>query len=205
MSGGGNPAAAEQADLHALVRLGVGMREVVRHARQVNVAALNAKLASRRQGTAALGFGVAAAALREVADGLGDQMAGLTAEISTMVHGLAKRGRQVRGLAQLHRAAMLHPEAADRLDDMRSRQVLRLDALDARLRDQRVALARRLTGARRLCESGCAIARCAAIEAAHGGVAAVVLGQVAKELRATIDHVSRELADVQGVFDGGPR
>lgn len=198
-------AALRCADLHVVVRIGEGMREVVRRAREVNIAALNARLASRRQGERALGFAVAATALREVAGGLTEDMDALTAELSAMVHGLATRSRQARTLAHFGRAAALHPSAATRLDALQSQCLARLEAADARLHRRHAMLARRLAAAQRRCESGLAITRSATIEAAHGGTAAAGLALVARQLAATLQAVSHELAGVQRNLGGGAR
>ena len=186
-----------QAALHAVVRVAADIRQVVDHARLVNLTALNAMLSSRNADGRAIGFGVVTAELRNVAAHLVDTMDLLTAEVSRVVRGVALRARREQTRRHLERAAQAGngecawlSEAWQRIDA----DVAQTEATLARQHEQLARLAQR---AQRSCEMGLVLSNNARIEAAYGGPLAPRLRLVAEQLGDTIRAVSSSLAAVQ--------
>lgn len=166
-----NEPAARSTDLHAIVRIGNGIREVVDAAREVNLAALNAMLSSRRGGDSAVGFRVASAELRGVSSRIMEAMHGLTALVSGMVGEVAQRQRRQRNQACFQRARDKQVHVAGRLAEI--------------LGDQKAEMVR------------LNLSRSALIEAAYGGESAPALRQVAEQLARSIHAVANTLGGVR--------
>jgi len=192
-----NEPAARSTDLHAIVRIGNGIREVVDAAREVNLAALNAMLSSRRGGDSAVGFRVASAELRGVSSRIAEAMHGLTALVSGMVGEVAQRQRRQRNQACFQRARDKQAHVAGRLSEILGEQEAEMVRLNLSLGLRRRELHLMATRALRLCDLGLSLSRSALIEAAYGGESAPALRQVAEQLAQYIHSVANTLGGVR--------
>lgn len=180
-------------DLHAIVRIGESIRGVMGTARQVNLSALNAMLASRHSGERAVGFRVAASELRAVAAGLTGGMAGLSDVVSSLVRGVAMRQSKQRTHAYFLRTAGAEEKAARCLGPAMERQVDEVRQHDIQLGQLCRELGRVAGRALRLCDLGLTLSCSARVEAAYAGEFAPVLKQVAEHLTQAIESVADTL------------
>lgn len=188
----------EAADLAAIVALGSGIREVARLARQVNVTAVNAMLVSRRANGRAVGFAVAASELRGFAAALVTAMEALGHTVSRMVRDVALGRRLARHRQQYARVAGADGTALPGLEAVARRQAGVSTQVVQGLVDDRRELARLAGQALRQCGLGLALARSAAIEAAHAGEFTPMLRQVADQLAAAVTHIADILKGLRG-------
>ncbi len=193
--------AARSADLHAIVRIGDGIRGVVDTAREVNLAALNAMLSSRRGGDNAVGFRVASAELREISHRLMDAMQDLTVLVSSMVSEVAQRQRRQRNHDYFQRVEGERARANGNLPDILGRQEGDMARLSALLGQRRRALHLKASRALRLCDQGLTLSRSALVEAAYGGASAPALKQVAEQLAQSIRSVAETLGRVRAELE----
>lgn len=180
-------------DLHTIVRIGESIRGVMGTAREVNLSALNAMLASRHSGERAVGFRVAASELRAVAAGLTGTMAGLSDVVANLVRGVATRQGKQRTHAYFLRTVGAEARAARCLGPAMERQVGEVRQLGIQLSRLCRELGRVAGRALRLCDLGLTLSRSARVEAAYGGEFAPVLKQVAEHLTQSIESVADTL------------
>jgi len=192
-----NNGTVRSADLHAIVRIGEGIRGVVDTAREVNLAALNAMLSSRRGGDNAVGFRVASAELRGISTRLMEAMQGLTLLVSIMVNEVAQRQRKQRNQDYFGRIQDSQARVTGRLSEILGMQVAEVDRLGMLLGQRRRDLHMKATRALRLCDQGLTLSRSALIEAAYGGESAPALRQVAEQLAQSIHSVAETLGGVR--------
>ena len=185
------------ADLHAIVRIGDAIRGVVDTAREVNLAALNAMLSSRRGGDNAVGFRVASSELRGVSTRLMEGMEDLTVLVSGMVNEVAMRQRKRRNQAYFGRVQDWQARITDLLADIAGKQGEEVECLSRQLVQRRRDLSLKTTRALRLCDQGLTLSRSALIEAAYGGESAPALKQVAEQLALSIRSVAEILGGVR--------
>lgn len=191
--------------LHDIVEVSESIRVVETAARSVNLAALNAMLSSRRSGERSEGFRVAAGELRKVAVGLMDSMGKLTDAVSRLVNEVAEQQRLARVQGFLHRAAKAEGKAASCLDT-----AIAAGFAGNKMRHGNIArgwqsLSQQVIGARRQCGLGLALTRNTQIEAAYGGVHALILKQTAGGLAAAIQAISSSLEVLHGQLTGDRR
>lgn len=196
-----NGTAVRSADLHAIVRIGEGIRGVVDTAREVNLAALNAMLSSRRGGDNAVGFRVASAELRGISTRLMEAMQGLTLLVSSMVNEVAQRQRKQRNQDYFGRIQDSQARVTGRLSEILGMQVAEVDRLGMLLGQSRRDLHTKATRALRLCDQGMTLSRSALIEAAYGGESAPALRQVAEHLAQSIQSVAETLGGVRAELE----
>lgn len=180
-------------DLHTIVRIGESIRGVMGAAREVNMSALNAMLASRHSGERAVGFRVAASELRAVALGLTGTMTGLSDVVSNLVRGVATRQGKQRTHAYFRWTVGVEEKAARCLASAMERQVGEVRQLGIQLGLLCGELSRVAGRALRLCDLGLTLSRSARVEAAYGGAFAPVLKQVAEHLTQAIESVADTL------------
>jgi len=193
--------AVRATDLHAIVRIGEGIRGVVDTAREVNLAALNAMLSSRRGGNNAVGFRVASAELRGISTHLAESMQGLTVLVSSMVNEVAQRQRKQRNQDYFQRVENTQARVAGRLSDIRCEQENEMARLGTLLGQRRRDLHMKATRALRLCDQGLILSRSALVEAAYGGESAPALKQVAEQLARSIRAVADMLGGVRAELE----
>jgi hypothetical protein len=193
--------AVRSADLHAIVRIGEGIRGVVDTAREVNLAALNAMLSSRRGGDNAVGFRVASAELRGISTRLMEAMQGLTLLVSSMVNEVAQRQRKQRNQAYFQRIEDTQARVAGRLAEILGQQEDEMERLGTLLGLRRRDLHMKASRALRLCDQGLILSRSALIEAAYGGESAPALKQVAEQLAQSIHSVAEMLGGVRAELE----
>ncbi|OYY92266.1 MAG: hypothetical protein B7Y41_16520 [Hydrogenophilales bacterium 28-61-23] len=184
---------ARAADLHAIVRIGEDIRGVMGTARAVNLAAMNAMLASRRSGEAAVGFRVAALELRGMAAGLTEAMAGLSRLVFGLVRDVALRMHKQRTHDYFQRVENTDPKTVAYLDPLIARQEQEMGQLAFHLGQLRRELDQVARHALRLCDMGLSLSRSARVEAAYGGESAPVLKQVAAHQTEAIESVAATL------------
>ncbi len=196
-----NEMALRSADLHAIVRIGDGIRGVVDTAREVNLAALNAMLSSRRGGDNAVGFRVASAELRGISTHLMEAMQGLTVLVAGMVNEVAQRQRKQRNQAYFGRVQDRQARITDLLSEISGKQTGEVDRLSRQLGQRRRDLGLKTSRALRLCDQGLTLSRSALIEAAYGGESAPALKQVAEQLARSIRSVAETLGGVRAELE----
>lgn len=193
--------AIRSADLHAIVRIGEGIRGVVDTAREVNLAALNAMLSSRRGGDNAVGFRVASAELRGISTRLMEAMQGLTLLVSSMVNEVAQRQRKQRNQDYFRRVQGSRDRVGGLLSEIFGKQKEEVDRLSMLLGQSRRDLHMKASRALRLCDLGLILSRSALIEATYGGESAPALKQVAEQLAQSIHSVAETLGGVQAELE----
>jgi hypothetical protein len=198
------PQEAHASELHRIVRIGEGIRVVVDTAREVDLAALNAMLSSRRGGESAVGFRVASNELRGISTGLVDTMQGLTALVAKMVNEVAQRQRKQGSQTYYARVRADDTPSADRVALIFHQQAAQIDALNTLLEQRRRLLDSHVQRALRSCDQGLTLSRGALIEAAYGGDSAPALRQAAEQLARSIQSLSTTLRRIRTELDVVP-
>lgn len=201
MAQNNNETAVRATDLHAIVRIGDGIRCVVDTAREVNLAALNAMLSSRRGGNNAVGFRVASAELRGISTRLTESMQGLTVLVSSMVNEVAQRQRKQRYQDFFRQVEDSQARVTSRLSEITREQEDEKARLSLLLGQRRRDLHLKASQALRLCDQGLTLSRSALIEAAYGGESAPALRQVAEQLAQSICAVAETLGGVRAELE----
>lgn len=179
-------------ELHRAVVVTEAIRAITDSARQVNMAALNARLLSWRSGNAAVGFGVTSNSLRTFASVLSADMAGLIALTSHLVGDIAFLMRYRMRMARLRRALEGSKDSlsgSSRLSAWSEQEA----GIDREIRQNCVRIHRAVLRSIKLCDMGISQSRSANIEAVHGGAISGALSQVAAEIGVTIEEIRKNL------------
>lgn len=195
---------ARSSELHRIVRIGEGIRGVVDTSREVNLAALNAMLSSRRGGENAVGFRVASGELRGISTALMDAMQGLTVLVGHMVNEVAQRQRKQGSQTRYARVQANGTHATDLLALIFHQQKAQIDALSTSLEQRRRTLGMQVGRALRMCDQGLTLSRSALVEAAYGGDSAPALRQVAEHLARSIHSLSETLRRIRAELEAVP-
>lgn len=184
-------------DFRRMVKINEDIKQVVQISGEVNLAALNAMFIAKKAGEVARGFGVVSGELRAFSKRLEDAMNSLTRQVFVLLGDVSAYGRQWRNYSGHLQAASHGAQARHYLEAT----LLRLENNIHRSQRDIVARQQQLIAgvgqARKLCNSGLAIARSAKIEAVYGQQMAGGLRHVAEEVEQAVTNIVTTLKGLE--------
>lgn len=172
-------------DLPVIVAINEEIKIIINIASEINLAAVNAMLISKKMGASSSGFGVVSSELRAFSARLGGAMGVLLDGISMLV-------REMAGLIRLDKMMRLHRSAHDisveytHIAPLLKRKEQEFEHRMAKISEDRESLSLSVSRANKLCVMGKSIAYSAKIEAVYGAQQASALKQVSEEVEEAI-------------------
>jgi hypothetical protein len=175
-------------EMSGIVAINEDIKQVMRIAGQINLAAINAMLIANKIGRGRSGFGVVSAELRAFSRRLSEAMAVLLAQISDLVREMAVmiRMRKMMRLQLEARRAASHYAHWDAVLRVKSAEV---QHACASIDDFRGKLLQSVGRANKLCAMGLSLSYSAKVEAVYGGDQVSALRQVSQDAEAAIDNI----------------
>lgn len=186
-----------------MVHISNEIRAVLDTARQVNLAAQNASLASRRAGNAR-GFQAVANELKAFSQQLASAMDGMAGDILLLAQGVSADFRQSHQLRLFRKIGDQRndcPQLAQACERVSGIQTEHRRVQNIQVTELLVRLGRSL----RLCMNGRTLARSAQIEATAGGSFEAMLRKVARDMERTIEEIHVRLQRIGTNLQQGKR
>lgn len=175
-------------EMAGIVAINEAIKQVMRIAGQINLAAINAMLIANKIGRGRSGFSVVSAELRDFSRRLSEAMALLMAQISELVRAMAVmiRMRKMMRLQLEARQTAGHYAHWDEV--MRVKSVELLDTCTV-IDDFRSQLMQSVGRANKLCAMGLSLSYSAKVEAVYGGKQVGALRQVSEGAESAIGSI----------------
>lgn len=175
-------------EMSGIVAINEDIKQVMRIAGQINLAAINAMLIANKIGRGRSGFSVVSAELRAFSRRLSEAMALLTAQISDLVREMAVmiRMRKMMRLQLEARQAAAHYAHWDEVLRDKSTELRRTCVSIGEFRSK---LLQSVGRANKLCAMGLSLSYSAKVEAVYGGDQVGALRQVSQDAETAIDTI----------------
>lgn len=173
-------------ELLHMVSINEDIKAVMRIAREINLAAINAMLIANKIGSS--GFSVVSSELRAFSQRLSEAMESLLAYVSMLVQEVAGviRLNKAMELQQATRSLATHYVHWDAMLTRKSNEFARNHESIARFRQK---LGWAVSKANKLCVMGQSLSNSAKIEAVYGGVQAGALRNVSEQVESSISEI----------------
>jgi hypothetical protein len=190
-------------EMSGIVAINESIKQVMRIAGQINLAAINAMLIANKIGRGRSGFSVVSAELRAFSRRLSEAMAMLMTLISELVRGMAvmtRMRKMMRLQLEARHAAADYAHWDEVLRDKSAELRLTCTSIDA----FRSKLLQSVGGANKLCAMGLSLSYSAKVEAVYGGDQVGALRQVSEDaetaigtILSTLKHIAKQLGATQ--------
>lgn len=201
MQSSNNSGTRHSGELTAMVAINEDIKEVMRIANEINLAAINAMLISKKIGKSSSGFGVVSSELRAFSRALGEAMHILMTHVSELVIQVAGMIRLGKTL-QLQQALGTFAMNRQYLEAVLAHKTRLLAEAGSALRRQQDQFASAIAHASKLCVMGLALSYSAKIEAVYGESQAAALKQVAEGVEQAIASILRTLGRLEKQLEG---
>lgn len=191
-----NMNAVRAGDLPLMVAINEDIKTIMRISREINLAAINAMLISKKIGTATNGFNVVSGELRMFSGRLGDAMQTLQEDVSVLVSEAASLVRLNKAMA-LQKATREGAPHYVHWNEMLRRKAAAFERSCAAVWGSRERLARAVGRANKLCVMGVSLSYSAKVEAVYGAAQSQALRQVSNDVEASIGDILRTLGKLQ--------
>lgn len=190
----------ERIELDAVVGINEDIKEVMRIANGLNLAAINAMLIAKKIGDASSGFSVVSAELRTFSRRLSEVMSRLMELVSALVREVAGMIRLDKALSlqQATRAAATHYPHWEAMWQRKSEELARSGTA---VLNCRANLTSALARADKLCVMGQSLSYSAKIESVYGGEQAGALKHVSEGVEASVREILSTLQKLAGQLE----
>jgi hypothetical protein len=190
-------------EMSGIVAINEDIKQVMRIAGQINLAAINAMLIANKIGRGLSGFSVVSAELRAFSRRLSEAMALLMAQISELVREMAVMIR-MRKMMRLQLEARHTAAQYAHWDEVLRDKSSEIQHTCTAIGDFRGKLLQSVGRANKLCAMGLSLSYSAKVEAVYGGDQVAALRQVSEAAEAsigtilgTLKHIAKQLEATQ--------
>jgi hypothetical protein len=188
-------------EMSGIVAINEDIKQVMRIAGQINLAAINAMLIANKIGRGRSGFGVVSAELRAFSRRLSEAMALLMAQISELVREMAVMIR-MRKMMRLQLEARQAAAHYTHWDEVLRDKSIELQRTCVSIGEFRGKLLQSVGRANKLCAMGLSLSYSAKVEAVYGGDQVGALRQVSQDAEAAIDTILNTLKHLAKQLEG---
>lgn len=182
-------------EMSGIVAINEDIKEVMRIAGQINLAAINAMLIANKIGRGLSGFSVVSAELRAFSRRLSEAMHLLMAQISELVRGMAVMIR-MRKMMRLQLDARHSAAHYRHWDEVLRGKSDELQRTRRSIGDFRSKLQQSVVAANKLCAMGLSLSYSAKVEAVYGGDQVAALRQVSEDAETAIGTILGTLKNI---------
>ncbi|MFH2135565.1 MAG: hypothetical protein ABII81_10400 [Pseudomonadota bacterium] len=182
-------------EMSGIVAINEDIKQVMRIAGQINLAAINAMLIANKIGRGRSGFSVVSAELRAFSRRLSEAMTLLMAQISDLVREMAVMIR-MRKMMRLRLEARQSAAHYVHWDEVLRDKSAELQHTCTAIVDFRSSLLQSVGRANKLCAMGLSLSYSAKVEAVYGGDQIAALRQVSQDAESAIDTILSTLKHI---------